>query len=647
MRPHQVSWKKKVLFSAAMTLAFFVTLETSLALVGITPITDTRDPFVGFSDQQPLMRAVKSESGETWIRTSPNKLNWFNDQSFPAVKSAKTKRVVCVGGSTTYGRPYWDATSYVGWLRELLPIVQPEIQWQVINAGGVSYASYRVAAVMEQLAAYDPDLFIVYCGQNEFLERRTYHRLFDRPFVQTDLQAALVRTKTWALADRLVSGFDSQTLPSPRVILSGEVDEMLNHTIGPTDYHRDEIWRADVVRHYELNLQRMVAIANLAGAEILFVTPASNEKDCSPFKSEPHTDEQKVAELQYQDGLRLFDEGRFADAYDSFRRAINEDVCPLRAIDPIVDAVAQVARQRDVPLVDFPSLLRQSCLQAHGHACLGKEYFLDHVHPDNETHRQLAMWILQELQNHGIVDNRSLPDHQVDRVARRIESQIDKPSAGVALRNLAKVLHWAGKFAEALPRAREAIEMLPDDTASMMVLADCLAQTGQHDAAIEQYERLFRVAPDHIVAYLPYGELLVRRGDHREARDFLVIAAAEEPKNPRATYFLGLAEQALGNIDLALKSLEQSYKSAPDFYPAVPVIASLHADQGDIDAAERWYELAVEADASDVDSRFRLGLIMMQQSRPDSAAHQFEAVLRLEPSHAAARDNLAIARQLN
>ena len=34
---------------------------------------------------------------------------------------------------------------------------------------------------MEELAAFEPDAFVVYTGQNEFLEQRTYGTLLDTP----------------------------------------------------------------------------------------------------------------------------------------------------------------------------------------------------------------------------------------------------------------------------------------------------------------------------------------------------------------------------------------------------------------------------------------------------------------------------------
>ena len=78
---------------------------------------------------------------------------FFNKQQFDRKKDKGVTRVFCLGGSTTFGRPYDDLTSFCGWLRELLPVADPSRKWELINAGGISYASYRVAALMEELSA--------------------------------------------------------------------------------------------------------------------------------------------------------------------------------------------------------------------------------------------------------------------------------------------------------------------------------------------------------------------------------------------------------------------------------------------------------------------------------------------------------------
>ncbi len=278
-----LSYRKKLIYSLVVTAAFFLVVEGLLAVLDFQPTLTDRDPFVGFESSIPLF-VEQTQADSVFLQTAANKLPFFNTQTFAKVKPDHTFRVFCVGGSTTFGRPYDDTTSFVSWLRELLQVADTNQRWEVINAGGISYASYRVASVVEELCAYSPDLFIVYTGHNEFLEERTYRDLHAKPVGFRRLTAILHQTRTYSLAHQLLA---PEMLPSKRSgMLSGEVDTILDHTVGPVSYERDDQLRDHVVEHFEFNVNRMVQTARSAGAEVLFVTPAANLKDFSPFKSE-------------------------------------------------------------------------------------------------------------------------------------------------------------------------------------------------------------------------------------------------------------------------------------------------------------------------------------------------------------------------
>ena len=595
-------WPKKLLFSVITTIGFFLLLEGMMFLTGVEPEAESRDPLLGFSSHMRLMEVVPAADGQALVSTAPNKLAWFNIQTFPKQKSSGTRRVFCLGGSTTFGRPYSDPTSYAGWLRELLPLADSTRRWEVINAGGVSYASYRVAVVMEELTEYDPDLFIVYTGHNEFLERRTYEGMFEKSQLGFRFGAALSRLRTWSLLDRLVHRSRASAPQAPTEILPAEVDEMLNHTVGPADYHRDDDWRDKVLQHYELNLSRMVTIARQAGAQIVFITPAANQKDCSPFKSEldPNLGEKEAqefrtlferaehwsqndqpeqalagyrqalridgryAELHYRIGRILLRLGRLEDAHAAFRRALNEDVCPLRAVDEIFESIQRVARRENVSVVDFRSQLLAACRRDASHESLGDEYFLDHVHLNIATHRQLALWIIEDLQRTGIAGDGELSDAMIEEVSGRVYAKIDKTSQRVALRNLAKVLHWAGKFREASLRAEDALELFPNDTESRFVLADCLRHLGFGVESAAEFERILEVDPDYSRAYIPFGQLLAEQGKLKEAKIFLTMGCVLRPDRADALYSLGVVHVELGEFDLALEALQMANELVPN-----------------------------------------------------------------------------------
>lgn len=554
--PPQLPLWKAILLSLVAVGFFFGLLEVILAAAGVKPALVEEDPFVGFASNVPLFVPETGPDGRQWLVTAPNK-SLFNAQRFPREKPTGAYRIFCLGGSTTYGRPFDDRTSFAGWLRELLPKVDPGPQWEVINAGGISYASYRVANLMKELVQYEPDLFIIYSGHNEFLEERSYGALRDAPGVVRSVASVLARTRTWTamhlLLERsgLLSATDFQAGGRDR--LSGEVDTLLRR-FGPEIYERNDALRAQVLRLYRLSLERMVKIARSVEAEVIFITPASNLKDSSPFKSQ-HTDglsaedrrkaeallarslesaneaewtaalealdaavriDPRHAELHYRRGRALYALGRHADAKAAFIRARDEDVCPLRALSPMRAALSEVARTEESPLVDFIALLEEKLRLESGHTIPGETYFLDHVHPTIEGHRLLAVQLVHEMAGLGIVNSvKSLDDQTIASVSERIEARIDPQMRARSLANLAKVLAWAGKIEDAGRLARQALESGVRDPAiesdSAMIVARQFMMDDRMDRARQYYQKALNAEPRNPEVHFQIGLQAMKR----------------------------------------------------------------------------------------------------------------------------------------
>jgi len=111
---------KNIAIGLAVALGFFLVVEGILWISGVEPLYGRADQYVGFADYSPLFVEKITPDGEQVFATADNKMNWFNYQQFPVRKADSVTRVFCLGGSTTYGRPYDDRTSFCGWLREFL-----------------------------------------------------------------------------------------------------------------------------------------------------------------------------------------------------------------------------------------------------------------------------------------------------------------------------------------------------------------------------------------------------------------------------------------------------------------------------------------------------------------------------------------------
>jgi len=652
---HRLStFARNSLFTVIIVVAFFGALEAVLAVAGVRPLILTEDPFVGFADNVPQFVPDTRPDGTPILRTARNKRVLFNYQEFPLKKADNSYRIFCMGGSTTYGRPYFDDVSFCGWLRAYLQAADPTRNWEVINAGGVSFASYRVTRLMNELKQYQPDLFIVYSGQNEFLEQRSYGGLIDQPDWLINLNATLSGTRVYTALEELLEAVQPDSLKQAKAHsqLSGEVDEILNHTIGPQSYQRDDTLKQHILTHYRLNLLRMVKIARSVDAGILFVQPAVNLKDMSPFKSEHRNGldaaalaqwqdlydragereaagdaaaalalyrqalaiDDRYAELHYRVGQALFSQGRYAESEQAFQRAVEEDIAPLRMLGAMQRDVAEVAAAEDVPLVDFPAILRQAYREQYPYTVFGKEYFVDHVHTSMEGYRLLGLALLDELVDEGIAH----PDSgwnaaRREAVREAVIASLDPRQTGQAMVNLGKVLGWAGKFQEAYDSFQRALDALGPHPAVYYGLASALYSLGKPGEAAQYYQATLVLSPG-------------RRGVHAElARIF--------------------GEQ--GKTDEAIRHCRAELELDPDNYDVHVALAELLEQQGDQAAAQQHLQTALRLNPQQHHAHTALGLILKQQGDDRQAIRHFSEALRLEPGDSTARENLQQLQAVN
>ncbi len=547
------TWKK-LLFSLLATSIFFGAVELLLAIFGVEPVLYQDDPYVGFSSAVPHFVERTPAGGRAVMETANNKLRLFNRQSFARDKGDGVFRVFCLGGSTTYGRPYGDITSFCGWLRELLAAAEPSRTWEVVNAGGISYASYRVAMLMEELLDYQPDLFIVYTGHNEFLERRTYGRILAYPKAIRGLGALASRTRIFTAANQAIDRQRGRPANQPPAgaVLDADVRTLLDASVGPDAYTRDDTLAANVLRHYRFSLARMADMAHSAGAELVLVSPASNLRHCTPFKSEPtmgldaaesrrwaslfEAAEKAADEDRWPEALAALDQaaviedrhagahylrgraldalGRHDQAKAAFARARDEDVCPLRALGQGRNIVAEVARERDVPLVDFVTLVENRSRQG----IPGESLFLDHVHPTIEGARLLALEILETLRREGLVQpSPAWGPEAIQAVVDDVEGRLQPASHGLALSNLSKVLGWAGKLDEARKLSIRAARLAPESAQMHHQAALAAHLTGHLKEATFHYRKTIALAPATATAHSNLAVILDEAGNSPQA----------------------------------------------------------------------------------------------------------------------------------
>ena len=612
---------KNTTIGLAVTVVFFVFIELILMVVGVKTLYDRTDPAVGFAGYAPLFVKHTQPNGEDIFSTAPNKMEWFNMQSFPAKKAKNVTRIFCIGGSTTYGRPYDDLTSFCGWLRRFLPEVDPTRNWEVINAGGISYASYRAARLMEELEAYEPDLFIIYSGHNEFLESRTYDELLKVPEFVRSIASLASHTRIYTLLYDVINKREE--------VLPTEVTALLDQSVGPEDYHRDDEKRKAILEDYKMSLMRMAHIGERSGAKTILVTPASNLGDFSPFKSEPSknlsaedinkveslkqlvnkaldegdpdraeakarealTIDGRDPELLYLHAEALRELDRIDEARSAYKLSRDEDVCPLRALTPVRGIVTDVAETEHTGFVDFVEIVKEHSPDG----IPGSEYFLDHVHPTIEGNRLLALAIIDEMLQTGMVSKSvTWNDDTIAKITNKFNESLDEETHAIALRNLSKVLLWGGKNEEAKRLNDLAATMIPDDSDAKAQEGILLWRAGDREGALVQLREAEQLAPFNPVIHHKLGVLLSEVNQLTEALNELEDAIRLDPTMVDLHYDYGIVLQGLGFDDQAETAYRTDLKQNPNHAEAYNNLGTIFGQRGNHQVAYEMFLKAIQ-----------------------------------------------------
>jgi lysophospholipase L1-like esterase len=176
------TWKKRLLVAACSLLATLVLFEL-VARVGAW-LYYGRNPyylFYGFVSWTAAPGDGHSEKLDGYFKFPPNQVirhglpepgrinnHGFRGADFEAEKPAGTFRIVCLGGSSTFGYTDSDDGTYPYHLQRLFEQRQAGRRVEVINGGIPHFNTNHLVAMLEQEAlGWAPDALTLYCAYND------------------------------------------------------------------------------------------------------------------------------------------------------------------------------------------------------------------------------------------------------------------------------------------------------------------------------------------------------------------------------------------------------------------------------------------------------------------------------------------------
>jgi len=560
-----------------LPLVLLVVLELALRLVGYG---EDRSPFVSFE-----------HDGETYF--APNKafyqqfealpvefvVAWDNlTYAIPARKPTGALRVFVLGASAAEGVPH-DEFSFPRVVELMLRDRFPGRPIEMYNTAFPGVNSHVMWAMAKACAKLEPDLFIIYMGNNEFggpygpttvLGR--HPGLYRLPFIRAHIQLSRLR-----LMQLLTRRHEAAWKMSQENTIYGNA---------PTADAR-------AVALYRSNLESICNTAHAAGASTILCTLAYNvAKDSPAGAAEPVAVERARAAEYVLTGAKVL------------TRVL------MRRASPINQAILDVAADRErqgVRLADVATAIARSVPEG----IPGYECFHDAVHftfPGNYL-------VGRSVFNHIMATLADAEDDRVtlsyDACAERLGWQPaveldqlrslmgsflldDRDRAACERRIAAITLRLVGNVEEGIADAYcRAVELNPEDAIVRYRYAAALRRLGREDAAIEQASACVNRFPLMRPAYLALAAAQSSLENWPAAVDTLEKLLAFAPDSADAWFEYARANARLDKAADALDACEQALRIHPKHIRAKCLQGAMLEGLGRARAARRVYLEAI------------------------------------------------------
>ncbi len=394
-----LSIKKILMIGLSLFIALCI-VEGLLRLIKFPSLQDEAY-FFGFYGTPHYFKKVKIDD-QYFYQTNPEKDIQFN--TFPVIKSDSTFRVFVLGGSVAYGEAFGASGSFAYWMQKRLKAYYPEQKFEIINCARKGFGSCRVKNIFDEIVGYDPDLIILFLGNNEARDDR-FHRNEINIEIRTRLKkiksimdhSYLFRRLFQLLIKKRITSFGEEALDqilkpdvfdpeifTPQIERVHSIRSILDHQYGgswvskldTSDIrHQDSVqpfldqlnradqWHPKFKRIFRLNMNHMIDQCQKKQIPLLFLG--------------------RVRNFYYNRDARLL-----FDFYDDTNRILKS-----------------LSKTRKIPLVDLLSVF--SSLNSEE---IGYNYFIDSIHPNLVANQIIAKAAVSQILQMNLLEEIS-PQH--------------------------------------------------------------------------------------------------------------------------------------------------------------------------------------------------------------------------------------------
>ena len=638
----------------------------------------------------------------SWLFFPPNIAREFTPFVIPAEKSQNSYRIFICGSSAAQGDPD-GIYSFSRILDCLLSDRYPGINFEVINTAMTAINSHVVFRIVEDCAKYEPDLFVIYMGNNEVIGPYGAGTVFaplSEHLSLIRLGIAFRGTKLGQLLTNLSYSVGFRKVPANW----GGVEMFLGKQVASDDKTLHVVYK-----NYSRNLEDIIKIAQKSGASLILSSVASNLKDCPPFVSIHRTglteNDQNNFVLLYKQARQFDNQGLFAQALEKYLNAADIDAqfaelqfclgrcyyllgqydeakqrfilareldaLRLRADNRINEIIKESAQIKDSPDIHFADAVEALDNQS-SHQIPGSELFSDHVHLNFNGNYILAKSVFEQIEKilpDRIKSQKSSEPEIVDvndcmqllaysdwdkytidqillyRITKTpFTNRLFNDQQIEGLKNQIRALKdKLGKkvLLKIDTDYRRAIEKRPADWMLHWKYANFLKDVlNNYPASEEEFKKVLDFLPQSYWAHGMLGNLYEKTGNYDQALMHLNEAVKIKPCYAPLYYSLGCIYQRKQMNQLAEQNYKLSLRLNPQYYASYINLGSLLADDGRVDEAIKVCRDGLQLRPDFEDLHYNLGCFLRQDGQTEQAVMEFQTVLKINPAHKSAKQEL-------
>lgn len=594
---------------------------------------------------------------------------------FPANKASKSLRVFILGESAARGEFLADF-SFARILEVVLQKNNPEFQVEVINTGIPAINSWVINETAAEIVDYQPDLVIIFAGNNEFIGPYGPASVFSGNAGRLAAKAGIAASSL-----HLIRLLQSEALP-PNLSQGWRGLDMFSQNNIAADDERVGICK----ENWRKNLDEIIARFAKKSIKTIVCSVPVNFRNCPPFNSDfIDDDSKKKLELLKEAYLKknwaklaqIFSEnqqkfhghalaqwlaahaqlqlGNVAAARDLFYLALNLDTFRVRMTPAFNQIAMETANKHQARFVDLHAKFEKASTDK----IIGEEMVYDHVHLTETGHYLAAKELHADIASSGFFPEiafagkfpakgevlRMLGFSDTDKIhnlsniiatfktlpfSRQFANEIRVQRFHQELEEI-KNRDQNEQIAASIYNTTASLNNFKNDYRSSLRLAQIYMQCGHSAEAQAYFNYSLKNNPFNIDAINNLGTLFLAGEKLQEGRKLFEKALRLAPNFASAHFNLALCAAKEKKVGQAIDHYLAAIKIEPGYAAAMRNLANLYFEKKDFLAAQMYYQMAFSEDSEDINSLIGAGNSALAVKNLEAAKGTFESVVHFFP----------------